>query len=78
MCRCGRSLDKDRDGVISKEELEKAIQGLGMSIGDDIAGKMVQLIDADNSSDVSFEEFRRFALMLPASQVRHCDKFDSC
>ena len=36
-----------------------------------MAGRMVDLIDVDGSSDISFQEFRRFAVLLPQSQVIH-------
>lgn len=35
----------------------------------DLAAKMVEVVDIDNSSDISYEEFRRFAALLPQSQV---------
>lgn len=31
--------------------------------------RMVDLIDVDGSSDISFQEFRRFAVLLPQSQA---------
>lgn len=65
-----RSLDKDKDGAITTNELQKALAGLGVPVDEQMAAQMVELIDIDHSSDISYEEFRRFALLLPSSQVR--------
>ncbi|BDA49691.1 Calcium-binding mitochondrial carrier protein SCaMC-1 [Coccomyxa sp. Obi] len=69
MRRAFRSLDRDQDGAITTEELQKALAGLGVPVSEQMAAQMVELIDLDHSSDISYEEFRRFALLLPSSQV---------
>ncbi len=69
---CGdacRSLDRDRSGRISQEELRAALAALGMAVDADLAARMVEVVDVDNSADISYEEFRRFAALLPQSQV---------
>jgi Ca2+-binding EF-hand superfamily protein len=70
-------LDRNKDGTISKEELQRALEGLGVPIDAEMAARMVRLIDKDDSADISFEEFRRFAVLLPASQVpeRHTSRY---
>lgn len=64
-----RSLDRDQNGSITSEELQRALARLGVPVTEATAAQMVELIDTDQSSDVSYEEFRRFALLLPSSQV---------
>ncbi len=64
-----RSLDRDQNGAITSEELQKALARLGVPVTEATAAQMVELVDTDQSSDISFEEFRRFALLLPSSQV---------
>lgn len=65
----GRSLDRDGSGRITVSELQVALAGLGVPVDASVAGRMVDLIDVDGSSDISFQEFRRFAVLLPQSQV---------
>ena len=67
-----RSLDRDQNGAITSEELQRALSKLGVPITEATAAQMVELIDTDQSSDVSYEEFRHFALLLPSSQVGLC------
>lgn len=64
-----RSLDRDNSGRITVNELQEALASLGVPVDAAIAGRMVDLIDVDGSSDISFQEFRRFAVLLPQSQV---------
>ena len=64
-----RSLDRDGSGRITVSELQVALAGLGVPVNAAVAGRMVDLIDVDGSSDISFQEFRRFAVLLPQSQV---------
>ena len=66
MCR---SLDRDDSGRITISELQGALASLGVPVDAAVAGRMVDLIDVDGSSDISFQEFRRFAVLLPQSQV---------
>lgn len=69
LCTLCRSLDRDGSGRITVNELQEALASLGVPVDADIAGKMVELIDVDGSSDISFQEFRRFAVLLPQSQA---------
>lgn len=69
LCAPCRSLDRDGSGRITVNELQEALGSLGVPVNADIAGKMVELIDVDGSSDISFQEFRRFAVLLPQSQA---------
>ena len=64
-----RALDRDNSGRITVSELQEALASLGVPVDAAIAGRMVDLIDVDGSSDISFQEFRRFAVLLPQSQV---------
>ena len=64
-----RSLDTDGSGRITVSELQAALASLGVPVDAAIAGRMVDLIDVDGSSDISFQEFRRFAVLLPQAQV---------
>ena len=50
-------------------ELQESLAGLGVPIDASTAERMVDMIDVDGSSDISFQEFRRFAILLPKSQV---------
>ena len=68
-CASRRSLDRNKDGAITTNELQKALAGLGVPVDEQMAAQMVELIDLDHSSDISYEEFRRFAVLLPSSQV---------
>ena len=67
-CPC-RSLDRDGSGRITISELQETLASLGVPVDEATAGRMVDLIDVDGSSDISFQEFRRFAVLLPQSQV---------
>ena len=51
-------------------ELQESLAGLGVPIDASTAERMVDMIDVDGSSDISFQEFRRFAILLPKSQAR--------
>ena len=71
LCSCSkcRSLDRDGSGKITINELQESLAGLGVPIDASTAERMVDMIDVDGSSDISFQEFRRFAILLPKSQV---------
>ena len=77
LCKPCRSLDRDGSGRITITELQEALASLGVPVDADIAGKMVELIDVDGSSDISFQEFRRFAVLLPQSQASMTPKLYS-
>ena len=64
-----RSLDRDHSGRISQDELRQALSALGVPVDAELAAKMIEIIDVDHSADISYEEFRRFAALLPQSQV---------
>ena len=68
-CAARRSLDRDGSGKITISELQESLAGLGVPIDTSTAERMVDMIDVDGSSDISFQEFRRFAILLPKSQV---------
>ena len=69
MCHNCRSLDRDGSGKITVNELQESLAGLGVPIDASTAERMVDMIDVDGSSDISFQEFRRFAILLPRSQA---------
>ena len=69
VCFNCRSLDRDGSGKITINELQESLASLGVPINASTAERMVDMIDVDGSSDISFQEFRRFAILLPKSQV---------
>lgn len=64
-----RSIDRDSSGRISREELQAALSNLGVPVDAEQAARMIGLVDVDGSADISYEEFRRFAALLPQSQA---------
>ena len=68
-----RSIDKDSSGRISQDELQAALSKLGIPVDAELAARMIGLIDVDGSADISYNEFRRFAALLPQSQA--CAQF---
>lgn len=57
---CFELFDENKDGMISKDELENAIKVLGVGKEKNIektVDNLMQMIDADNSETIDFDEF---------------------
>lgn len=52
--------DKDKNGVLSKEECVEALRMLGHSAGEKRVGKIMQYMDRDSNKDISLDEFCEF------------------
>ncbi|CAH1795453.1 unnamed protein product [Owenia fusiformis] len=51
------AFDRDNDGYISKAELSKCLQLLGVSVSDEMLDLMLRQADLDRDGKISFEEF---------------------
>lgn len=64
-----RSYDTNGDGSIDCAELGAALSRMGLHPSERQVRCMMELLDTDQSGAVSYKEFRRFACMLPRTQV---------
>mmetsp|Transcript_19590 Transcript_19590/g.42503 ORF Transcript_19590/g.42503 Transcript_19590/m.42503 type:complete len:412 (+) Transcript_19590:207-1442(+) len=64
-----KEFDSDNNGEISAREIGQVMSAAGLpTTGKDIR-RLMELLDKDHNDTVSYEEFRRFACMLPSWQV---------
>lgn len=49
--------DGDKDGALSKLELENLLVSIGARLNDDAVDKLVQIADANQDGRIHFEEF---------------------
>lgn len=49
--------DSNKDGTMSKMELRKALNGLGLSVDDDMATHLMQCYDKEGVGHVEFSKF---------------------
>lgn len=70
MFRAFQELDVDSSGEVTGDEIARCLASLGIKSSDSDTKKMLRLLDANGDGRISFEEFKKFAAMLPASQLR--------
>lgn len=49
--------DADKDGALSKPELDHLLMSIGGQLDDDVAERLMQVADANGDGKLSFEEF---------------------
>ncbi len=69
MFRAFQELDVDSSGEVTGDEIARCLASLGIKSSDSDTKKMLRLLDANGDGRISFEEFKKFAAMLPASQL---------
>ncbi|KAF1837248.1 mitochondrial carrier [Decorospora gaudefroyi] len=62
-----RSIDYNRDGKISKEELRAALRTAGLTVPNNNLDNFFNEVDTNNDGTISFEEWRDFLLFIPVS-----------
>ncbi|MEW5311648.1 MAG: hypothetical protein WDW38_003344 [Sanguina aurantia] len=67
--RAFRSYDTNGDGTIDGPELGAALARVGLPPSERQVRCMLALLDTDHDGGVSYREFRRFACMLPRTQL---------
>lgn len=70
--RCWKAfneLDVDQSGVITEGNLLRALKKMGMKPKQEDARRMIQLLDVNCDHSITFQEFCRFACMLPRIQL---------
>ncbi|KAH8922994.1 mitochondrial carrier [Atractiella rhizophila] len=60
-----QEVDKNRDGALDREELQKAFHRAGMEINDKHVLEFLEAIDMDRDGTISYAEWRDFLLLLP-------------
>jgi len=63
------ALDTNKDGRIASTEIKSAFRKQGIIMDSQEAEKLVARIDANNSLDISFEEWRDYLLFHPSSNL---------
>lgn len=63
-----QSIDYNRDGKISKEELRSALRTAGLTVPNSSLENFFAQVDTNNDGVISFEEWRDFLLFIPASE----------
>lgn len=63
-------LDVDGNGVLDRAEMQRAFVNLGLAAEPDDVARLMRLLDDNHDGRISYAEFKRFALLLPANQVR--------
>jgi len=69
------SLDLNQSGRINSSEIKTAFGKQGINIDSEEAEKLVARIDANNSLDISFEEWRDYLLFHPSSNLNDILEF---
>ncbi|KAL4444943.1 hypothetical protein ABPG77_003993 [Micractinium sp. CCAP 211/92] len=64
-------LDLDGDGRLDAREVHHAAAALGLAVAEGDAEHMVALLDSDGDGMLSFQEFQRYMVLLPSSQMGH-------
>ncbi|GAB7350746.1 hypothetical protein MBLNU459_g1297t1 [Dothideomycetes sp. NU459] len=62
-----RSIDKDHDGNLDKEELRSAFVRAGLAVPNSRLDKFFDDVDTDNDGVISFKEWRDFLLFMPTN-----------
>ncbi|GAB4821098.1 hypothetical protein N2152v2_008144 [Parachlorella kessleri] len=68
-------MDGDKNGQLDAQEVRRAATGkaprmaLGLAVNEKEVGRMIGLLDTDGDSKINYQEFRRFAILLPGAQV---------
>ncbi|CBX92540.1 hypothetical protein IAQ61_006064 [Plenodomus lingam] len=62
-----RSIDKDRDGRLSRDELRMALSRAGLAVPNRSLDHFFKEVDTNNDGTISFEEWRDFLLFIPAN-----------
>jgi Ca2+-binding EF-hand superfamily protein len=61
-----KSFDLDGNGEITGSELSKAMSQAGLPTTGKECSRMLKLLDKNSNSSVNYDEFRRFACLVPA------------
>ncbi|XP_050360880.1 calcium-binding mitochondrial carrier protein SCaMC-2 [Nymphalis io] len=62
-------LDKNKDGKVDLEELISAFADLGIAIGRNEATNLLKRMDQDGSLNISYDEWRDYLLLAPATDI---------
>ncbi|KAL2018521.1 hypothetical protein VTK56DRAFT_733 [Thermocarpiscus australiensis] len=62
-----RSIDRDKDGRLNKQELKAAFQRAGLSVPTRRLTGFFEKIDMNNDGFISFDEWRDFLLFMPTN-----------
>ncbi|CAG9558487.1 unnamed protein product [Danaus chrysippus] len=62
-------LDKNQDGKVDLEELISAFADLGIAIGRNEATNLLKRMDQDGSLNISYDEWRDYLLLAPATDI---------
>ncbi|XP_063393488.1 calcium-binding mitochondrial carrier protein SCaMC-2 isoform X1 [Cydia fagiglandana] len=62
-------LDKNQDGKVDLEELISAFADLGIAVGRNEATNLLKRMDQDGSLNISYDEWRDYLLLAPATDI---------
>ncbi|KAJ2954087.1 hypothetical protein O0L34_g2303 [Tuta absoluta] len=62
-------LDKNKDGKVDLEELISAFADLGIAVGRNEATNLLKRMDQDGSLNISYDEWRDYLLLAPATDI---------
>ncbi|KNC48807.1 solute carrier family protein [Thecamonas trahens ATCC 50062] len=68
-------LDTDDSGALDVAELRRGLESLGLKASDADISALLERMDANHDGRITFDEFRDFLMMLPASNVRACFEY---
>ncbi|XP_021207989.1 calcium-binding mitochondrial carrier protein SCaMC-2 isoform X2 [Bombyx mandarina] len=64
-----KHLDRNQDGKVDLEELISAFADLGIAIGRNEAMNLLKRMDQDGSLNISYDEWRDYLLLAPATDI---------
>ncbi|XP_030061362.1 mitochondrial adenyl nucleotide antiporter SLC25A24 [Microcaecilia unicolor] len=70
-----KSLDKNNDGKIEASEVVQSLKGLGITISEDHARKILKSIDVDGTMSVDWNEWRNHFLLNPAEDIQEIIRY---
>ncbi|KAI8390984.1 mitochondrial carrier domain-containing protein [Radiomyces spectabilis] len=65
-----KQIDRNGDGRLVSSDLERALQGAGITLSKEECHDFVQAMDLDGNGFIDFCEFKNFLLLLPETNIR--------
>eukprot|EP01026_Neomeris_dumetosa_P000962 TRINITY_DN10233_c0_g1_i3.p1 TRINITY_DN10233_c0_g1~~TRINITY_DN10233_c0_g1_i3.p1 ORF type:complete len:177 (-),score=30.50 TRINITY_DN10233_c0_g1_i3:17-547(-) len=69
MLKAFNDLDADGSGEITEDEILTFFKQTGISASLDDAKRMIDILDIDKNKKIEYNEFSRFLLLLPSTQL---------
>lgn len=62
-----KEIDDDASGALSERNILSALQRAGLEAHSVDAAKMIKMLDKNCDGEITYEEFRKYLVMLPST-----------